>query len=301
LVNYPRMKNNLLRTALLVFLFSAGNLQITRNIIAQDADSYDAAVQLDEINVFDNQEGELLDPDWLDLESKLVQLKETIQAITQVEADESEPSDPEEQIAEQPEAETDEAVSQETEIQMAESLETEAQEVETQIPEVQEVEPDEAQPQETPEEYTQEIDVPEADEEEVEQIETAKEDTEEDAEDEAQGEAVKASETVELNGDTVEYSIDGNKIIAQGNVIVINKDMDLYCDRIEFSRDTSMAYATGNVRLVMKKGEASEMTGDKLTFDFKTMEGSFDGAHIYAKPYYGYGGKVSKAGKNVWK
>jgi len=59
-----------------------------------------------------------------------------------------------------------------------------------------------------------------------------------------------------------------------------------------------MAYATGNVRLVMKKQGASEMIGEKLTFNFVTMEGSFDGAKIYAKPYYGYGGKVSKVGEN---
>lgn len=118
------------------------------------------------------------------------------------------------------------------------------------------------------------------------------------SESDTQGEGEKVSESVELNGDTVEYSIDGNQVIAQGNVVVINKDMRLTCDRIDFSRDTDMAYATGNVRLVMKSGEASEMTGEKLTFNFKTMQGSFDGAKIYAKPYYGYGGKVHKVGEN---
>ena len=92
--------------------------------------------------------------------------------------------------------------------------------------------------------------------------------------------------------------MDGNKVIARGNVVVINKDVNLTCDRIEFSRDTNLAYATGNVRLIMKKGSASEMTGEELRFNFKTMEGSFDGARIYAKPYYGYGGTVSKVGEN---
>ena len=106
------------------------------------------------------------------------------------------------------------------------------------------------------------------------------------------------ADSVELNGDTVEYSVDGNKVIAEGDVVVISKNTRLTCDRIEFSRDTSMAYATGNVRLVSSGGEISEMTGDKLTFNFETMSGTFDGAKIYAKPYYGYGETVSKVGEN---
>ena len=105
-------------------------------------------------------------------------------------------------------------------------------------------------------------------------------------------------ESVELNGDTVEYSRDGNTVIAEGNVVIIHKDMELSCDRIEFSRDTNLAYATGNIRLVMTNGEISEMTGEELTFNFKTMEGSFDGARIFANPYFGYGGKVEKVGEN---
>jgi len=122
--------------------------------------------------------------------------------------------------------------------------------------------------------------------------------SDESKDDSVQGKVQKASDSVELNGDVVEYSMDGNKVIATGNVVVITKDMTLTCDQIEFSRDTNLAYATGNVRLVMKKGGASEMSGEKLTFNFKTMEGSFDGAKIYADPYYGYGGKVSKVGEN---
>ena len=111
-------------------------------------------------------------------------------------------------------------------------------------------------------------------------------------------EEVKASDSVELNGDTVEYSVDGNKVTADGDVVVINKKMTLMCDHIEFSRDTGTAYATGNIRLVSKGGGISEMTGEKLTFNFETMSGTFDGAKIFANPYFGYGEKVSKVGEN---
>lgn len=108
----------------------------------------------------------------------------------------------------------------------------------------------------------------------------------------------RAAETVELNGDTVEYSRDENKVIAEGNVVIVGKDMELTCDRVEFSRDTSMAHATGNVHLRSTKGEVSEMTGENLVFNFETMTGSFDGAKIFADPYYGFGDEVAKVGEN---
>ena len=132
----------------------------------------------------------------------------------------------------------------------------------------------------------------------IEKIDSSQDKLNESAKDDIPEEEVETANSVELNGDTVEYSIDGNKIIAQGNVIVVNKDINLMCDRIEYSRASGMAYATGNVRLIMKQGEASEITGEELTFNFETMEGSFDGARFYAKPYFGYGGKVSKIDDN---
>ena len=109
---------------------------------------------------------------------------------------------------------------------------------------------------------------------------------------------VQSADSVELTGDTIEYSVDGNKVTADGNVVVISKKMELMCDHIDFSRDTGMAYATGNIRLVSTGGEISKMTGEQLTFNFETMSGTFDGAKIFANPYYGYGEKVGKVGEN---
>ncbi|OGX43536.1 MAG: hypothetical protein A3G91_01825 [Omnitrophica WOR_2 bacterium RIFCSPLOWO2_12_FULL_50_9] len=71
--------------------------------------------------------------------------------------------------------------------------------------------------------------------------------------------------SVELNGDVVEYSVDGNKITASGNVVILYKDVILTCDRVEFSRGTSTAYAEGNVHL--KKG-VDEINGEKMAFNF---------------------------------
>jgi len=54
--------------------------------------------------------------------------------------------------------------------------------------------------------------------------------------------------SVELNGDVIEYSVDGNIVTATGNVIIKNKDVILECDKLEFFRDEQLAYAEGNVR-----------------------------------------------------
>jgi len=110
----------------------------------------------------------------------------------------------------------------------------------------------------------------------------------------AQAQSQNASASVELNGDTIEYVMEGNKVIADGNVEVIKEAMTLTCDRVEFSKDTGVAYATGHVRLVSTKGESIEMTGEALTFNFEKMTGTLDNSSIFSAPYFGFGEKVSK-------
>ncbi|MBI3618201.1 MAG: hypothetical protein HY210_08315 [Candidatus Omnitrophica bacterium] len=102
--------------------------------------------------------------------------------------------------------------------------------------------------------------------------------------------------SVELNGDTIEYSMNGNKVTAEGNVVIFYKDVTLTCDHLEFSRDTSIAHAKGNVRLL--KGGESEISGEEMTFNFATMNGDFAPASIFANPYYGKGEQVSKIDAN---
>ncbi len=103
-------------------------------------------------------------------------------------------------------------------------------------------------------------------------------------------------EVVELNADTVEYSVTGNKVIAQGNVIVIHKGDKLTCDKIDFYRDTKIGYAHGNVRLETSNGAI--IKGDQMAFDFNTMKGDLDKARFLADPFYGKGQTVSKVAEN---
>ncbi|MFT5388185.1 MAG: LPS-assembly protein, partial [Candidatus Omnitrophota bacterium] len=106
---------------------------------------------------------------------------------------------------------------------------------------------------------------------------------------------VTAQESVELNGDTIEYSVEGNKVIAKGNVDIRYRGSLLTADEVEFDRDTQVAYAVGNVTLITDSGEIS---GEKIEFDFNSMTGSFNNAHIMAHPYYGYARKVHRVDDN---
>ena len=97
--------------------------------------------------------------------------------------------------------------------------------------------------------------------------------------------------SVELNGDVVEYSIDGSSVTARGNVVIHNAQATLYCDEVQFHQATNIAYARGNVRLISEQGEIS---GDELTFDFSTMTGDFHNARIVSGIYYGGAKKISR-------
>lgn len=100
-----------------------------------------------------------------------------------------------------------------------------------------------------------------------------------------------SSGPVELNGDQVEYGMEGNKLIATGHVSIIQGTTKLTADKIEFSRDTKIAVAEGNVVLTSSQGIIS---GEKLTYNFDKMTGEFMGAKIISAPYYGAGESVAK-------
>lgn len=107
----------------------------------------------------------------------------------------------------------------------------------------------------------------------------------------AQFSSSKMGERVELNGDTVEYSIDGNKVTAQGNVVLIYQDITLTCDVLEFSKDTKDVEAQGHVHMISKQGD---MRGSKLKYNFVTGEGEFNGARIANSPFYGESRRVMR-------
>ncbi|MBF0478380.1 MAG: LPS assembly protein LptD [Candidatus Omnitrophica bacterium] len=102
-----------------------------------------------------------------------------------------------------------------------------------------------------------------------------------------------AQETVELNGDTLEYSMSGNIATAKGHVVVKYRGAVLMCDEAEMDRNTKIAKAKGHVHL---HGGSSDIYGDNIIFNFDTMTGEFMNANIFADPYYGKAKKIIKAG-----
>ena len=104
-----------------------------------------------------------------------------------------------------------------------------------------------------------------------------------------------AAAPVEINGDTVEFSMGKNRVVARGNVSVVRNDVTLLCDQVEYFKDKNIAVAEGNVVLIK---DGKRLLGDKLKYNFNTMKGDFSDVTIYAKPFYGVGKKIEKIGEN---
>ena len=111
----------------------------------------------------------------------------------------------------------------------------------------------------------------------------------------AQDEGANGSGSAELNGDVIEYARGGNVVNAKGNVVIYYNEMTLKADEVEFHRDTQIAHAKGNVRLITDSGEIS---GPAITFNYKTMKGSFNGTHIESYPYFGSSKKTDYIDQN---
>jgi len=209
--SHLKIKKYYLLPLFLTFLLWCGSLCIVHSVIAQDENAQEVVVDLDEINVFDDQRNELLGLEWQEIELKLAKLQETYKTITQVDADETESSVFKKQSAEQPEADSQIIETQEIKLQKTETDEVQLQEA---IKALAQVEADESkssdseqQTEEQPETEIQEIESQEAETQEAEPNETQPQEA---INDSTQGEPEKVSDTVELNGDIVEYSIDGN-------------------------------------------------------------------------------------------
>ncbi|MBF0484691.1 MAG: LPS assembly protein LptD [Candidatus Omnitrophica bacterium] len=102
-----------------------------------------------------------------------------------------------------------------------------------------------------------------------------------------------AQETVELSGDSLEYSVNGNIATAKGNVVIKYRGATLTCDEAEMDRNTKIAKAKGKVRL---NSGLSDIYGENITFNFETMTGVFLNADIVANPYYGRAKMITKIG-----
>ncbi len=96
---------------------------------------------------------------------------------------------------------------------------------------------------------------------------------------------------VDMTGDTIEYSTDGQKISAKGHVVINYQGASLMAEEVDLERATNIAHAKGNVRL---KTDQGEIRGEEITFNFETKTGEFNNAKIITAPFYGTGKKIAK-------
>ncbi|NLE64813.1 MAG: LPS-assembly protein LptD, partial [Elusimicrobia bacterium] len=106
-----------------------------------------------------------------------------------------------------------------------------------------------------------------------------------------------AGNSVELNGDSVEYDPKGGKFVASGNVVIRQNNAVLFCDQVEFYREKQEAYATGNVVL---KSDQGTIWAEKGFYHFGKKLGEFTHARIIADPVYGEAKTISKVGDNYF-
>jgi LPS-assembly protein len=105
----------------------------------------------------------------------------------------------------------------------------------------------------------------------------------------------KLGESIIVNGDTVEYSMDNKEVSAIGNVSVIYKGSKLTCDKLTVNTETKEGVAEGNARLEDQKGV---IEGKKITYNFETKTGTMIDSEFRANPYFGRAQTVEKVSEN---
>lgn len=101
----------------------------------------------------------------------------------------------------------------------------------------------------------------------------------------------KAKEPIIVNGDTVEYSIDGKEVTATGDVKIDFKDTKLSCRKLSINTATKDAVAEGDARIEDKQGV---IEGAKITYNFQTKVGTIIDSEFRSNPYFGKAEKVRK-------
>jgi lipopolysaccharide assembly outer membrane protein LptD (OstA) len=86
-----------------------------------------------------------------------------------------------------------------------------------------------------------------------------------------------------------------NRIVGTGKILITYHDVKLTCDKVTFNTRTQDTLAEGNV--VFTKGD-NVITGNRLTYNFKTGIGSLSNAKAYFGPWYGHGSSVEKVAQN---
>ncbi|HPL83207.1 MAG TPA: hypothetical protein PLJ15_02945, partial [Candidatus Omnitrophota bacterium] len=92
------------------------------------------------------------------------------------------------------------------------------------------------------------------------------------------------SQSIVVNGDTVEYLTESQEVTAAGNVEIIYGGSRLTCKKISVNTKTKQGVAEGNARL---EDENGVIEGEKIVYDFQAKTGTIVNAGFRANPYFG--------------
>jgi len=103
------------------------------------------------------------------------------------------------------------------------------------------------------------------------------------------------SQSIVVNGDTVEYLTESQEVTAAGNVEIIYGGSRLTCEKISVNTKTKQGVAEGNARL---EDENGVIEGEKIVYDFQAKTGTIVNAGFRANPYFGKARKVERLGES---
>ncbi|MFA5286793.1 MAG: hypothetical protein WC394_00770 [Candidatus Omnitrophota bacterium] len=102
------------------------------------------------------------------------------------------------------------------------------------------------------------------------------------------------SQSIVVNGDTVEYLTESQEVSATGNVEIIYGGSKLTCKKLIVNTKTKQGVAEGNARL---EDENGVIEGEKIAYNFQAKTGTIIDAGFRANPYFGRARKVERLGE----
>lgn len=109
--------------------------------------------------------------------------------------------------------------------------------------------------------------------------------------DEDEEEESQKKKAINIDADTVDYSMSEKNVSASGNVIVIYGGAKITCQKITVNTETKEGLAEGGVKLVDDKGT---IEAEKMSYNFEKKTGIMYDALFRANPYYGRSKEMKK-------
>lgn len=104
-------------------------------------------------------------------------------------------------------------------------------------------------------------------------------------------------DSIEINGDTVQYSAQSSEMTAKGNVVVVYKDTILTCDSVSVNTQTKDCVADGSVQIKMK-GDEMVIKAAAVLYNFDTKKGTFVSSKLHSDIMYAGSAQMKRESVN---